>query len=348
MSNGTYIARATLLFIVFLAFGLQASGQKDDTLYFLNGDRISGEIKQYKYGHLNYKTYGVSTVNVKYDKISTFFSRKSFDILMENGIRRFGSFDTSNLVQFVKIITTNDTVLTPLIEIVEITPIKKRFWGRMSGSVDLGFSYTKANTLSQLSFNTNMKYTQRNYLAVLKVNSINSVQQYVENSRTRKNDVELSYFHRIKNNWLFSGTGSVEQNSELGLDLRAQGGLGIGNELIHTNSNNLLALAGAVVNREWYNDTTLVRTNFDALFALQYRLFRFSRPEIDITSNGAVYRGLNVTDRWRINYDIKLKFKIITDMFLSLSFYTNYDSRPPSATSSNLDYSFTTSFGYSF
>ena len=72
--------------LVLILFTSQTSlAQKDDTLYFLNNDRISGEIKQYKYGYLTYKTYGVSTVNVKYDKISTFYSNKNYDILFKDG-----------------------------------------------------------------------------------------------------------------------------------------------------------------------------------------------------------------------------------------------------------------------
>ncbi len=348
MANHKTTAAILLWSILGILLGQGALAQKDDTLYFLNGDRISGEITQYKYGHLNYKTYGVSTVNVKYDKISTFYSKKNFDILMKSGNRRFGSFDTSEMQQFVKIITVNDTILTPLIEIVEITPIRKRFWSRLSGNVDVGFSYTKANTISQLSLNSDLKYTQRNSITMLKVNSINSVQQNMEYSRTRKNDLNLNYYRRIKHNWLVAGTGSAEQNSELGLDLRTQLGAGLGNELVHTNSNNLLILAGAVVNKEWYSDTTRPSVNYDALTALQYRLFRFTRPEIDITSNATAYKSLQIADRWRVNYDIKMKFKIISDMFLSLSFYVNFDSKPPSSASSKIDYSITTSFGYSF
>ena len=132
------IVATCLLLAAALLHGIQAKAQKNDTVYFLNGDRVSGEILHYKYGYLNYKTYGVGTVDVKYEKINTFFSKKSFDILLKDGSRRFGSFDTSNMVQFVKIVTLNDTMLTPIIEIVEITPISKKFWKRLDGNVDMG------------------------------------------------------------------------------------------------------------------------------------------------------------------------------------------------------------------
>ncbi|OQX77179.1 MAG: hypothetical protein B6D61_07565 [Bacteroidetes bacterium 4484_249] len=334
-----------LLFTLFLIV-FQASAQKNDTLYFLNGDRISGEIKQYKFGFLTYKTYGVSTVKVKYDKINTFFSRKNFEIILKDGRRRYGSFDTSNLKQFVNIVITNDTILTPLIEIVEIIPIKNTFFKRLDGNVEIGYSYKKATSISQLTFSGDMKYTHRNYFSELKANSNYTQQQ--EQDDTKKNDANLSYYRRLKKNWFGAGAIGGEQNTELGLDLRIQAGLGLGNEIIHTNSNNLLASAGFVVNQEWSADTTATRQNIDAYASLSYRLFRFKDPEIDITSNFSAFPSFTVKDRWRINYDIKIKIEIITDFYFSLSYYINYDSKPTSETASKDDYSIITSIGYTF
>ncbi|MCD4665485.1 MAG: DUF481 domain-containing protein [Bacteroidales bacterium] len=339
-----YLKNYLILLLVLISNLLIA--QKNDTLYFLNGDRISGEIKQYKYGFMSYKTYGVSTVQVKYDKIATFYSRKSFEIILKDGRRRFGSIDTSSLKQYVNIVITNDTILTPLIEIVEITPIKNSFFRRMDGSVDLGYSYKKATTISQITFSGNLKYTHRNYFTELKVNS-----NYTEQSdqdETRKNDANLTFYRRLRKSWFGVGGINSEQNSELGLDLRIQAGLGIGNEIIHTNSNNLLASTGIVVNKEWSADTSATRQNIDAFASLSYRLFRFKDPDIDITSNFSTYPSLTVKDRWRINYDIKVKIEIVDDLYFSLSYYINYDSKPPSETAAKDDYSITTSVGYSF
>jgi len=338
-----------LLFIVgFPALNNTANAQKNDTLYFLNGDRISGEILQYQYGYLKYKTYGVSTVNVKYDKMSTFHSNKDFDILFKDGRRRFGSFDTSYMTQFVNIVITNDTILTPLIEIVEFTPVRKIFWRRLSGNVDLGISYTKANELAQLTFNGLVKYTQRNYFTNITMNSLNSIQSDIDSTRVKTNSLAGTYYQRIKKDWFGIGMLSGEQNSQLGLDLRIQGGLGAGNELVHTNRHNLLASAGAVINREWSATEDESRLNVDGFLAAKYRLFRFNDPEIDLTTNFTTYPSFTISNRWRIDYDIKIKIKIITDMYFSVSFITSYDSKPPSSTSENLDYSFTTSFGYTF
>jgi len=342
------LIRYLQLFLLFtlVLFVFQASAQKNDTLYFLNGDRISGEIKQYKYGFMTYKTYGVSTVQVKYDKINTFYSQKSFEIILKDGRRRFGSIDTSSHKHFVNIVITNDRILTPLIEIVEIVPIKNSFFKRMDGSVDLGYSYKKATTISQITFSGNVKYTHRNYFTELKANSNYTEQN--DQYDTKKNDATLTFYMRLKKSWFGVGGMGGEQNSELGLDLRIQAGLGIGNEIIHTNSNNLLASTGIVVNKEWSADTSGTRQNLDAYASLSYRLFRFKDPDIDITSNLSAYPSLTDKDRLRIDYDIKIKIEIVDDLYFSLSYYINYDSKPPSESAAKDDYSITTSVGYSF
>ena len=332
--------------LIILILGYNGYSQKNDTLYFLNGDRISGEIRQYKYGYLTYKTYGVSTVKVKSDKISTFYSNKSYDIMLSNGRRRFGSFDTSRIEQNIKIITANDTILTPLIDVVDFNPIKSGFWRKLVGSVDIGYSFAKANSLQQLSGATDIRYVHRSYQMALKGNALVTTQD--ETSDIKKNDLTLSYFKRLNKTW-FAGTElSGEQNSELGLELRVQTSFVAGNEVIHTNSNNLLIYGGFVVNQEFNIDTSLSRWNFDGVATLSYRLFRFQDPEINITSNLTAYPSFTVPGRYRIDYNISAKITIITDMYFNLSFYDNYDSKPPSENAENNDYRFTTSIGYSF
>ncbi len=155
-------------------------------------------------------------------------------------------------------------------------------------------------------------------------------------------------YRRLKKSWFGLGTFSAERNSELGIDLRLQGGLGGGNELIHTNSNNLMTALGIMVNKEWSSDSTDAQINVDGFAGFSYRLFRFKDPEIDITSTFTTYPSLTVSNRWRVNFDIKVKIEIIADMYFSLSFYDNYDSKPPSYDAANNDFGVTTSIGYSF
>lgn len=336
----------TGILFISLIWALPSIAQKNDTVYFLNGDRISGEIKSFQYGFLTYKTYGVSTVKVKYDKLATFYSNKDYEVLFKDGTRLFGKFDTSSVARNIKIIITNDTIFTPILNIVEIVPIKNRFFKRISGNADIGYSYTKSSTISQVTFSSNLKYTHRKYFATVGLNS--NVTEQQDQRTNRKNDVDLIGYYRLKKNWFGIGLVNGEQNTELGLDLRLQAGAGIGNEVIHTNTNNLLFALGIVVNQEWSADTTGTRKNIDGMMQATYRMFRFKDPSIDITSNLIAYPSFTVQERWRVNYDIKVKIEIITDLYFGLSFYYNVDTKPPSDISAKNDYSIVTSLGYTF
>ncbi len=339
------LMRSGMLFL-FLVIGLKGYPQKNDTLYFLNGDRVSGEIRQYKYGFLTYKTYGVGTAKVKYEKISTFYSGKSFDILLSNGRRWFASFDTSYMDQYLNIVTLNDTILTPLIEVVEFIPIKNGFWRKLTGTVDIGYSFAKANSLSQLSGATDIRYVHRGYQMAMKGNTLVTAQD--ETSDIKKNDLTMSYFKRLGKTWFVGTALSGEQNSELGLELRVQASFVGGNEVVHTNTNNLMVFGGLVVNQEYNIDTTLSRWNLDGVATLSYRLFRFQEPEINITSNLTAYPSFTVPGRYRVDFNISAKITIISDMYFNLSFYENFDSKPPSENAANSDYRISTSIGYSF
>lgn len=284
---------------------------------------------------------------MKLDKISTFYSEKSFDILLSNGRRRFGSFDTVKTDQYIKILTVNDTMLTPILEIAEFMPIKTGFWRKLNGNADVGYSYAKTNSLSQLSVGGDVRYIQRNYNVNLKVSTLNTMQE--EQDPSRSNEVSLAFYRKLKKRNWFAGTGLTgDQNTELGIGFRIQASVLMGNEVIHTNSNNLLIYGGFVVNQEFSADTALSRLNFDGAAGISYRLFRFHDPEINITSEFVTYPSFTVPGRYRINYNISAKIKIISDMYFDLTFYENFDSKPPTDAASNNDYHFSTSIGYSF
>jgi len=243
-------------------------------------------------------------------------------------------------------IPKKSAILTHISDIIQITPIKNKFWRRIYGSADIGYSFTKSTTLSQLTFSSDLKYRDRKNFSTLQINSITSDQDNKES--TSKNDVTLSYYHRIKNNWNSLITFGGEENSELGLDLRLQTSLGFGNEIIHTNSNNLFVALGVVFNREWSKGEEAARDNFDGMAYATYRMFRFKDPSVDITSSVVAYPSFTVTNRWRLNYDLKVKVEVINDLYFSLSYYYNYDTKPPSADAEKFDYGIVSSVGYSF
>ena len=334
------------LFILFVLIVTSGYGQKNDTLYFLNGDKVTGEIRSFRYGYFTFKTNAMSTIQVKFDKLSTIYSGKTFEIVLDDRNRIFGSIDTSFILSTVNIVIINGRKLKYLSSIVEMTPIKNKLWRRFSGNIDFGYTYTKSTKISQGSFSGLLEYRQKNYSAKLNTSALLSSESGTEISR--KDNIDLTVLRYLKKRWFVTGLAGAEQNTELGLDLRVKGILGFGTDLIHTKTNQLLGSLGVSVNQERAVDSTISTINTEGVMTIYYKLFIISIPKISITSGFTAYPSFTVKDRWRVSYNIKASTEIISNLIISISMDYSYDSKPPSASSSTNDFNFSTSIGYSF
>ena len=326
--------------------GVSVFSQKDDTLYFLNGDKITCEIRTFQYGYFTVKTSAMSTIDVKYDKIATMYSGKTFEIVLDNNARVFGSIDTSFISNTVNIIVLNSRNLTYLSSIVEITPIKNKFWRRFSGDISIGYNYTQSTKISQGDFNGMLEYRPRNFNVKLSSSALFSTESGRQVSK--KDNINLTTLRYLKHRWFILSSAGAQQNYELGLDLRLQGVLGYGKDLIHTKSNQLMASLGLSVNQERSSDSTENTVNSEGVIYVYYKLFLISIPKINITTQFVTYPSFTVKDRWRISYYIKVGSEIITNLTLNISLDYSFDSKPPSASSSTSDINISTSIGYSF
>ncbi|MCK4350970.1 MAG: DUF481 domain-containing protein [Candidatus Krumholzibacteria bacterium] len=61
-----------------------------------------------------------------------------------------------------------------------------------------------------------------------------------------------------------------------------------------------------------------------------------------------IFPNLTTWGRYRVNFNIDFNYELLNDFFLGLSFFDNYDSKPPVAGTEKNDFGFTTSIGYKF
>ena len=115
---------------------------------------------------------------------------------------------------------------------------------------------------------------------------------------------------------------------------------------IHSNKTLLSALAGAGYTREKYSsDADQTRQdNAEALLGLNYSWFHFDFSEFDF--NVLVHPSLTDVGRVRIDLNTGLTLSVLGDnLHWTISFYDNFDSRPPATVSKN-DSGISTSIGW--
>ena len=231
-----------------------------------------------------------------------------------------------------------------------LTPeIKSGFFQRIDGNIDFGFNYQKANRSLNYSLGATANYRTKRNQTDLSYTSILSSRD--SSPRAFRNVLNASYTHFLKRRWQALGFGQLEQNDELGLDLRANLGGGVGRYILQSNRTILSALGGLTTNREQYITDPEVRNSLEAFAGISYDYFIHGDLGADITTTFTVFPSLTESGRVRAEFRFRYKQEIVTDFIIALSGWYSYDSRAPvgsAGTVSQDDYGLVTSLGWEF
>lgn len=340
MSKKNFIFLISLFNLLWFS---SARAEKTDVVILNNGDYITGEVKNLDFGLLEFKTDNMSTLSIEWDAIFSIIAlNQYFRLEKADGRLLYGSLDTDTVNY--KLLVVLDTTRVPLEfnEVIRITPIKETIWDRMDINVDVGYSYTKASTVSQLTFNGKVLYRAYRNSAQLTIGSIDTDQK--DKPQTKRLDLNLSGKHIFRKRWFLTTGLGMQQNTELGLDLRVSWSTGAGRYALQTHHSLLLGNAGISVNRE-YNQNAQNSYNLEGIFTVEFYRFIYQTPKFSLDSYLNIYPGLSDWGRLRSELDVKLKWEIIADLYWNLTFYSSTDNRPPSGEGAKFDYGVTVSIG---
>jgi hypothetical protein len=336
------IVSVIFLFII----AVSANAQKNDTIYLVNGDRLTGELKKFEYGQLTLSTDAMLIVTIRINDINTIYSAKFFEILTKSGFRYYGSLLPSGQPETVNVVISNDTVPKPLWDIVQITNIKDNFFKRIDGNISLGLSYTKASDVFQYNLAGTVLYRTLHYSTKLDFSSILTVQ--TDTNKSNNTNVGLNVTRYLPKKWFTAVNINAQQNTELDLKLRLQGGLNCGYDIVRSNAVRFYTLLGLIGNNEQTIDSAITSNNLELLSGTQFKWFKYRTPKIDVTNTFNFYYSLTISKRFRFEYDLSAKFEIVKDLYFNLTIYDSYDSKPFTGESAKNDWGVITSLEYKF
>lgn len=319
--------------------------EKTDIVFLDNGDRVTGEIKQLNRGILQLSTNDIGTINIEWEDVDSLSSVYQFRVEDNSGIKYFGAIFLTRAGE-LQVIQGGQVEEALHANVVTITPLEASFWQQLDGSISIGYSYTKSNSLSQLTSDIYVIRRTEIRLWSLDISSMTTTQ--TDQPTQQREDATLSY-SRLFDGPLFAiASTSAQKNDELGLDLRVLLSAGVGINLIQSNHNDLMTSLGLSVNREWSVDVSDDGYNLEAFVSGRHSVFRYDYPKTDVTSEITVYPGLTTWGRVRAELDISASREIVKDFTFVLSFYDSYDNEPPDASSDKNDYGLVTSIGWTF
>jgi hypothetical protein len=336
---------AAALAIIALSEGT-AYAQKTDVVTLANGDRITGEVSKLDRGRLEYKTDDAGTINIEWDKIVSLQAKGQFEVWTIDGQQYFGSLGVSPSPRTLVVVELVSQVSVTLGDVVEINPIGMSFWKKLDGSLDLGFSYTKSSDIAQLNFNSTTVYRRPAFEGRLGA-SATLTQSGDDSGRDDRGSIQASYTRYRGARLYVAGGVGFETNESLGLALRSQVVVAVGQRLINTNQAQFSYGGGIAANDERGVDTGATQ-NLEGLATLRYSYYRYDSPKTNVDVGFQYYPSFSNWGRQRIQVDSSVRREILNDVFVSINVFDSFDSRPPNPSADTNDIGVVLSFGWSY
>ena len=340
---GAFLAAATLLLVALAAHA--SAAPKLDVVVLRNGSRVVGEIRSMSKSRLELKTDDMGTLQIEWDNVVQVTAPEFFEVEDMNGGLRFGSLRPGPGEDALEVVADWGNDVLPLWQVARIQLVKSGFWEKFKGSLDVGAGYTSATELLQLDFDAELRFTRPRFEAFAEADAV--VTQQPEADDTQRSSLTLGYARTFPNRHRAFAQGALEQNRELGFDLRSSLIGGWGYMLARDRKNQLVGGAGLGVNREKPVEGEST-TNLEAVLGLDYANFAYDFPNTDIQVSGLGYLGLNQWGRFRLEASASLRRELFSDFYFGFKGYESYDSEPATEGAQKNDWGLSFTLGYSF
>ncbi len=316
---------------------------KTDIVMLRNGDRISCEIKKLSRGLLQVSTDDMGTISIEWLKIASIASTAWFEVETTIGLRHYGPLSAGASGQVV-VGSGEATVELALLDIIRITTIEAGFWNRLYGNVGAGGSYTQSSGVAQASVNFLLGARKPAFEWQTSFDGTLTLQEGEPD--TGRFTAKSGYTRLLSNRWIVPGSLTVEQNKDLGFELRTTIAVGIGRTVLQSNRSMVRLATGLAGNREIPVDGPTV-TNLEVLVGCDYEFFTYDYPKTDLTVTVIGFPSLSDWGRFRFNSNVTLSRELFTsDFYVAATVYDDFDSRPPTEGASKNDVGVTFSLGY--
>jgi len=317
-----------------------------DIIYLVNGDRITGNIKELDRGRLRFKTRTMDTIYINWVNIQSIESDKYQRIAKTDGSFVYGQFQQSGRPGELAVVDDGEVVDVPVKEIAALRALRvnESFLHRLEGDVRAGLDYKRATDILSVNIASNIRLREQAY-------EIEFGFDWNETQRSDGNDSSRAQltgdYTRLRDNrWFWKAGGALERNDELGLKLRTLASGSIGRYFIQTSTVRWEINGGVAANAEKdVNNNQVVSA--EGLASSSFDVFILRIPVTRLTAAINLFPSITEKGRFRSNANLTLRHELVQDVFWDVQYYDTYDNRPAQGAQER-DYGIITSIGASF
>lgn len=329
--------------LFFLVFSLTIEAQ-NDTIRLKDNTSLTGEIKSLSTGILTMETaFSDKDFKIEFNKVEEIIISRKCIISLTNSRRYYSNIKSETPGTFTLFFEDGTSTQFKMDEMTGLIEVNEKFWKRLKFGLDLGYNFTKANNNAQFTISSNFNFVGEKWLLKGYINVLNSSQDSVKN--VKRTDAMIEAIRPLQNKWYMLSDVSFLSNTEQALKGRVSPSLGLGRFIKSTNKLYFGLSLGATYNIENYEDATLNKTSSEAFLSSSFNMYDFK--DFDLKTGIKFYAGLSEKGRIRTDYDITIKYDLPWDFYIKTEFTLNYDNQP-AVSGTELDYIFTSGFGYKF
>jgi Protein of unknown function, DUF481 len=329
--------------------------EKTDVLVMKNGDRMTCQIKGLEAGVLYVSfDYIDGTTSVQWSKVARLESKQLFIVKTEDGSAYTGSLNTPETpagqpVRIEIVEAPEQEVMIDSPQIVGLTETSEKFWRRFNGQLSFGVIYSKGNNSTQYNFGSQTEYLRERWSAQASLSSDLSSSNGA--SASTRNLLNLGSSRLLPwNKYFYAGLGSFLQSSAQGITLQTTIGGGFGRYFKNTNHSKISVLAGIAWQGTNYQPSLTLNSAGTqnlaaAVIAANVSLFKFSKT--NLTATATLFPDLTEPGRVQFNANTTYYVKLISNLKWNVSFYGNWDNRPPAGFSGS-DYGSSSGLSWTF
>jgi Protein of unknown function, DUF481 len=327
--------RMVLLWLALFLAGPLLAREKSDVLIMKNGDRITCEIKGLAADTLNIRVdYILGISSVEWAKVDHVESRQLFIVKTQDGVVYSGTLSTPETSGGrpvkIQILEPSDTrVEVDKSQIIKMDQTSETVWQRFNGDIGLGVIYSKGNQSTQYNLSSSLNYPRERWSASAAYNS--TLSSSAHTSPATRNELNLDVERLLRwNNWYYTGIADFLQSSQQGIQLQSSIGAGIGRYLVNGNRSTFSVVGGVVWQRINYQQMivpSMTQNAASALIGTNVKLFRFNRTNLSISAT--LLPAITESGRVHFNLNTSYYVKLWSNLDWNISFYGNWDNRPP-------------------
>jgi hypothetical protein len=344
--------RIFLFFLLIFLFGflplIQGQVQKD-TLFFNNGSVVIGKMKKISLGVITFDPDDANDITVQFHKLKSIATGyRYYRLEMVGKEIYYARLTHSDKNGYVKLIGPVDSPTVWIQDIITLAPLGNSFFKKMNGTISVGYNYTRSSNLGRLNLDATIRYNTKLTETILTISTVGTLEDTTYSRDRELVSIQPNFYFKKNPSWFASTLGAYQRNLELGILSRFQEGAGIGNKFLLKNRTRAWGMTGLVINQETNTEGGGPKVLVDIPVQLQFNVFSFVKPKIDLGISQTLYFGLDQEGRIRNDGQTTLGYEIITNLKINLSFYNNYDSKPPTATGRTFDYGYDIAIGFTF